>query len=148
MEKLDPNLETQVWRRIAGQPQPDRSELRPLLLAAWEQALTFRHLTGLLSGKNRERMKALTERGLRSVDALKGIMALSGQSVGGLRPLPIPKDLARRLLEKSFRRCGQLLTEYTARTIDPAFGTVYQGLGDRERENIAVLAEIMGNMER
>lgn len=144
LEKLDPNLETQVWRRIAGQPQPDRRELWPLLLAAWEQAVTFRHLTELLSGKNRERMKALTERALRSVNALKGIMALSGQPVEGLRPQPIPKESARRLLEQSFRRCGQLLTEYAARAIDPAFGTVYQGLADRERENCIEIIQLVG----
>lgn len=147
LEKLDLNLETQVWRRIAGQPQPERSDLRPLLLLAWEQASVLRHLMGLLSGKSRERMKELAGKAHRSAQAVKGIMAMSGQPAGNLRPVPIPKEPARRLLEKSFHRSGRLMTEYTARAIDPESGVVYQGLADRERENALILAELIGSME-
>jgi len=147
LEKLDPNLEAQVWRRIAGQPQPERGDLRPLLLMAWEQAQVLRHLMGLLPGKSRERMKSLSEAAMRSVDAIKGILAMSGQPVGKLRAQPIPKELPRRLLEKAYHRALRLMTEYTARSMDPEFGVVWQVLADRERENGAVLAEVMGGME-
>jgi len=148
LEKLDPNLEAQVWRRIAGQPQPERGDLRPLLLMAWESASVYRHLLGLLSGKQRERMKNLQEQAMRSVDSLKGIQSMYGQSAGNLRAQPVPKESARRMLEKSFHRCGRLMTEYTARALDPEYGVVYQGLADREREAGMILAELIGSMER
>ena len=38
------------------------------------------------------------------------------------------------------------MTEYTARTLDPDYAVVYQGLADREREAAMILAELIGNM--
>ena len=148
LEKFDPNRELQVWQRVTGGLMPGDSDIRPLLLMAWESAAVYRHLLGLLSGKQRERMKKLQEQAVRSVDSLKGIQAMSGQPAGNLRPQPIPKESARRLLEKSFHRSGRLMTEYTARTLDPEYGVVYQNLADRERKAGLVLAELIGNMER
>lgn len=63
MEKFDPNRELQIWQRVAGGPQPENGNIRPLLLSAVENAAVLRHLTGLLTGKARERMKPLQERG-------------------------------------------------------------------------------------
>lgn len=145
MEKLD--LEAQVWQRIAGQPQPERVDLRPLLLTAWEQASVLRQVQGLLSGRNRERIRELSGKAIRSADAIKGMLALSGQPVGELHPVPLPREPVRRLLEKSYHRSMRLMTEYTARGIDPGFGTVYQGLADREREIGMTLVEILGRLE-
>ncbi len=148
MEKPDRNLEEQVWRRIGGQPQPDRSDLRPLLLMTWEQASMLRHLTGLLQGGQRTKTKAVAEAVARSLAAQRGIMAMTGQSAGQLRPVPIPKEPARRLLEKAFHRAGKLMTEYTARSLDPEFGVVWQTLADRERSNVTVLAELAGGLDK
>ena len=148
MEKLDPNLEAQVWRRITGQPQPERGDLQPLLLIAWEQAQVLRQVTGLLSGKTRERMKGLSGSAVRSVEAIKGILLMSGQPAGKLRPQPIPRELPRRLLEKSFHRTLRMMTEYSARALDPEYGVVYQALADRERKAAAVLAEVIGGLEK
>ena len=80
-----------------------------------------------------------------AVNVLKGIQTMSGQPAGNLRPQPVPKEPVRRLLEKSFYRCGRLMTEYTARALDPDYAVVYQGLADRERETAMILAELIGN---
>lgn len=148
VEKFDPNRELQVWQRVKEGFRAGDNDIRHLLLTAWESASVYRHLLGILSGKQREKIKRLQEQAIRSVDALKGIQTMSGQSAGNLRPLPIPKEPARRLLEKSFYRCGQLMTEYTARALDPDYAVVYQGLADREREAGLILAELIGSMER
>ena len=148
MEKFDPNRELQIWQRVTEGFRPGDSDIRPLLLMAWESASVYRHLLGLLSGKQRERMKNLQEQAMRSVDSLKGIQSMYGQSAGNLRAQPVPKESARRMLEKSFHRCGRLMTEYTARALDPEYGVVYQGLADREREAGMILAELIGSMER
>lgn len=147
LEKFDPNRELQVWQRVTDGFRPGDSDMRPLLLMAWESASVYRHLLGVLSGKQRERMKKLQEQAMRSVESLKGIRAISGLPGGALQPLPIPKEPARRLLEKSFHRCRRLMTEYTARMPDPEYGIVYQGLADREREAGLVLAELIGSLE-
>ena len=147
MEKFDPNRELQVWQRVTEGFRTGDSDIRPLLLAAWESASVYRHISGLLSGKQRERIKKLQLQAMRSVEALKGICAMSGQPAGTLRPQPVSKEPVRRLLEKSFHRCGRLMTEYTARALDPEYGVVYQQLADRERETGMTLAELVGSME-
>lgn len=148
MEKFDPNRELQIWQRVAGGPQPENGNIRPLLLAAVENAAVLRHLTGLLTGKARERMKPLQEGAQRSVEALKGVQKLLGHPAGDLRPPLIPKEPPRRLLEKSFHRTLRLMTEYSARVLDPEYGVVYQALADRERKAAAVLAEVIGGLEK
>lgn len=148
MEKIDRDLEAQVWQRVMGQPEAQRADNRPLLLLSWEAAGTYRHLAGILSGKAGERARRLQDRAMDSVAALKGIRLLSGGQVGHLAPVPIPKEPARRLLEKSYFRARALMTEYTARELDGEFGVVYQRLAARERENCAMLAQLLGGMER
>ena len=102
MEKFDPNRELQVWQRVKEGFQAGDSDIRPLLLMAWESASVYRQLLGLLSGKQREKMKKLQEQAMGSVNVLKGIQTMSGQPAGNLRPQPVTKEPVRRLLEKSF----------------------------------------------
>nr|MBQ8244146.1 hypothetical protein [Oscillospiraceae bacterium] len=147
MEKIERSMEEQVWRRVIGTPEPMREDIRPLLLAAWEAASLYRHLAGLMTGRTRERAKLLERRGMDSVAALKGILRLSGGQPGNLLPVPIPKEPARRLLEKRYFRSLHLMAEYTARALDPEFGVVFQQLADRERQNSTALAELLGRLE-
>lgn len=139
--------ERKIWQRVTGGMRQENCDIRPLLLAATENAAVFGHLAGLLSGKPRERMRGLRELAGRTLDGLKGIQAMSGYPAGDLRPPLIPREPARRLLEKSYHRSRQLITEYTARMTDPEYGVVYQTLADRERETAAVLAEVIGSLE-
>ena len=148
MERIERGLEERVWQRVMEPPEAQREDVRPLLLTAWEAASVYRHLTGLLTGKTRDQVKKLQDRATESVAALKGLQLLSGGQSGKLLPVPIPKEPARRLLEKSFFRAKRLMTEYTARTLDPEFGVVYQQLAERERENGILLAQLLGGMER
>lgn len=148
MEKLDPKMEAQIWQRVIGKPQPTNEQIRPLLLMAWESVGVYRQLMGQLTGKKQERMKQLHERSARAVDCLLGIQTMSGIPSGKLRPQPVPKESARRLLEKSYHRSLRLMTEYAARVAMPEFGTVYQHLWDWEKETCAVLAELIGGLER
>ena len=148
MERIERGMEAQVWSRVMGPPEAQREDVRSLLLTAWEAASVYRHLTGLLAGKTRDQVKKLQDRATESVAALKGLQLLSGDRSGKLLPVPIPKEPARRLLEKSFFRAKQLMTEYTARALDPEYGAVYQQLADRERENSILIAQLLGGMER
>ena len=139
MEKFDPSRELQVWQRVGEGPRRSGEDIRPLLLLAWEQASVLRQLNPA-----RQRMRSVSEEARRSVEALKGIAVMSGQTVSPLQPVPIPKEPARRQLEKCFHRSNRLMTEYTARSLDPEFGVVFQQLADRERKTAAVLAELVG----
>jgi len=136
-----------VWQRVWNGPQPETRDIRPLLLTAAESVAVYSHLVQVLAGRQREAMTRLRDMARRSVNALKGIQSMSGHPAGNLRTPPVPKELPRQLLEKSFHRVQRQMTEFTARTLDPEFGVVYQGLTDREREAAMVLAELIGGME-
>ena len=146
MEKLDPNRQLQVWQRVAAGPQPQGGDLRPMLLNAAETVAVYRHLLGQMQGKPRQQIKQLLQMAQNTLHCLRGIQSMSGYPAGNLRTPPVPKELPRRLLEKSFHRAGRQIAEYTARTLDPEFGTVWQGLADREREAVMLLAQMIGEM--
>lgn len=146
MEKFDPNRELQVWQRVSGGCEPVGQDLRPLLLMAWESAAVYRHLLPMLTGKQRVRMKDLHERALQSVDMLKGIQRMSGSPEGKLSDLPIPREPARRLLEKSFYRSRNLVLEYTARSLETEYAMVYQTLAERERQTAAAISALIGGL--
>lgn len=140
--------EQKIWQRVAGGMRQENSDIRPLLLAAAEGVAAYRQLSGLLTGRSRERMRGLLATAQRSLEALKGIQTMSGHPAGALRTVPVPKESPRRLLERSFHRSLRQMTEYTARALDPEYGVVYQMLADREREAAAVLAELIGGLEK
>lgn len=141
--------EQQVWQRVmCGRGPEGGGDIRPLLLAAAEGAAVYRHLAGLLTGKQRQRMQKLADTARKTVEALKGIQILSGYPVGKLRTLPVPGDTPRRLLEKCYHRAVRQMAEYTARSMDPEQGIVWQRLADREREAAVILAELIGSMEK
>lgn len=149
MERIDPNMEAEVWQRVMGQrEQPVREDIRPLLLSAMEAVSAYRHLSGMLTGKGKERMKGLHQGAMASVSCLKGIQAMSGGGSGKLTAMPIPKEPVRKTLEKSYHRTRHLMAEYTGRSLDPEFGVLYQRMADREREHGVVLAEILGELGR
>lgn len=147
MENIDPNMEQRVWGRVMGkqEPQPEREDLRSLMLAALEAAAAYRYLANALSGKHRERMKGLYEKEQANIACLRGMQLLSGANLRSAA-MSAPKEAHRKALEKSYHRARRALTEYTARTVDSEFGAVFQSMADREREGLAVLAEVLGSL--
>lgn len=147
LEHIDPNTEAQVWQRVMGGPEGGitDSDLRPLLLAAGESAGIFRYLSGRLTGENRQRAKILHDRAVDTLACLRGIQTMTGGG-GKVAAQPVPKEPLRRTLEKSYRRCIRAMTEYTARSLDPEFGVVFQKLAERERENCALILRILGEI--
>ena len=136
--------ENPVWQRVWNGQRPESGDIRPLLLTAAESLAVYGRLVQTLQGRQRETAAELRDMARRSLDALKGIQSLSGHPAGKLRTPPVPKEPPRRLLEKSYHRALRQMTEYTARSLDPEFGVVYQSLGDRERSAAVLLAQLLG----
>lgn len=139
--------ENPVWQRVWNGQMPEGGDIRPLLLTAAESLAVYSQLAQTLTGKQRATAAGLRDMARRSLEALKGIQSLSGHPAGNLRTPPVPKEPARRLLEKSYHRALRQMTEYTARSLDPEFGVVYQSLGDRERTAAVLLAQLIGAAE-
>lgn len=146
MENLDRNTEQQVWKRVFAQPQiqSEREDLRLLVLYAMELSAGYRRLAGILTGRDKERLRHLWEGEEANIACLRGIHRLSGGTEEMVKPLSAPNEPARKALEKSYHRTRRALTEYTARLADSEFGMVFQKMADRERDHCAILAELLG----
>lgn len=147
MDKNDQNVERQVWQRVLAQPpaQTGREDLRMLMLAVMETAAGYRLLTGMLTGKARERVRGLWEGEQANLACLRGMQRLSGGGEDKSKTIPLPSEPARKLLEKSFYRTRRAMAEYAARLADPEFGVVFQAMADREQAHCVVLVELLGS---
>lgn len=141
---METNRETQVWQRVGAPPNSGQSpqELRILLQNAGERVSLFRSLSGQTS-RSREQIKQLQELELGNIACLKGMLAFSGQDtkipVRSLPPAP-----ARQSLIRGYYLAKKAAAEYTARSVDPEFGIVYQQMAGREAIICALVTQLLG----
>lgn len=148
MDNYDPNTEQQVWQRVFARPvEPQGEDLRVLLLAAMELSASYRYLSGVLTGKQREQVKMLFEGEQANIACLKGIGMLSGRGDEILKIWNPSREPARRILEKCYHSTRRCLIEYTARSADSEFGAVFQKMAEREGKHCATVAELLGGMK-
>lgn len=145
MENLDQNTQKQVWQRVFARPvEAQGDDLRRLLMAAMEQAAGYRSLAAVLTGRRKERAKALYEGQMATISCLKGIGILSGKGEEVLKIWDPAKEPVRKVLEKSYHRSRRAMIEYTSRSADAEFGAVFQRLAEREGKHCALIAELLG----
>ena len=141
---METNRETQVWQRVGAPPNSGQSpqELRILLQNAGERVSLFRSLSGQTS-RSREQIKQLQELELGNIACLKGMLAFYGQDtkipVRSLPPAP-----ARQSLIRGYYLAKKAAAEYTARSVDPEFGIVYQQMAGREAIICALVTQLLG----
>lgn len=141
---METNRETQVWQRVGAPPNSGQSpqELRILLQNAGERVSLFRSLSGQTS-RSREQIKQLQELELGNIACLKGMLAFSDQDtkipVRNLPPAP-----ARQSLIRGYYLAKKAAAEYTARSVDPEFGIVYQQMAGREAIICALVTQLLG----
>ena len=134
---METNRETQVWQRVGAPPNSGQSpqELRILLQNAGERVSLFRSLSGQTSRSR--------ELELGNIACLKGMLAFSGQDtkvpVRNLPPAP-----ARQSLIRGYYLAKKAAAEYTARSVDPEFGIVYQQMAGREAIICALVTQLLG----
>lgn len=147
MENGDKNVERQVWQRVFAQPQtkPEQDDLRMLTLSSMEAAGAYRYLAGTLTGKSRDLARRLWEEEQETAACLRGLHHLSGGGKERPKGMPAVKDSPEKALEKCYHRARRAVTEYTARTVDPEFGSVFRKLADREETHCAQIAQLLGS---
>lgn len=135
--------ERQVWQRVlSNQEEPE--DLKTLAFWAQEDEAAFRLLSERMNGKQREKAQWLLETARRKLACLDGIEILAGGRVEGRKPLPPPKEPARRILEKSYSRSLRSVMGFTARMADHRFGPVFRHLAAQEEARCAAIAELLG----
>lgn len=146
MEMDDHNTQ-QVWQRVfAHQEETAVSQLRGLLLAAGELAGNYRYLMGTLNGRSRELARALYEGQLEIVACLKGISVLSHQGEEALTLWTPEKSPAKKLLESCYHRTRRCMVDYSARSAEPEFGTVFLRLAELAGRSCILITRLLGTL--
>ena len=144
-------MERRVWQRVQSRqemPMPAlrQENLKPWVLVAQENTAVLRSLQLQLIGKQWEGLRRLEGDSGRLVQALRGICLMKGEAVR-LNPVPTPKEVPRRALEKCFHRTRRIREEMAKRGADEEYGVVFQSLGRKCEDLCASLAEMIGRLE-
>ena len=107
---------------------------------------TVRKNENFFIGKQWEGLRRMETESGRMVHALRGVSCLLGETVK-LNPVPVPKELPRRALEKSFHRTRRLRDEMEKRCGDPEYGIVFRSLARKAEDLCAAIAEMLGKLE-
>ena len=145
MKPLEEAAERRVWQRVQGQgviSSPGK-DLHSLILAEARSAAVYRHLLSL--GKHKRLLQELLSHGEENIACLKGILALQHIGGGNPAPFPAPKGVPSQLLEGCFHRCRSLLAEYTARSVQPDYGAVFDVLAKHQPEQMVRIAVLLAS---
>ena len=151
MEKVDKQMERRVWQRVQSRqdpplPSPRQESLKPWVLVAQENTAVLRSLQLQLIGKQWEGLRRLENDSSRMVQTLRGLCQMQGETVR-LNPVPTPREVPRRALEKSFHRTRRLREEMAKRCAEGEFAIVFQSLARKCEDLCAALAEMIGRLD-
>ena len=140
-------LVRQVWQRVTAPIAQDASVgIELLLREVLSQVGLYRQLSGRLSGPAGELCRKLLSSYQASEASLRGMRILSGGNPPSRPSTALPRMTDTQLLAISFHRSQQLLTEFTARSVAPDFGTVFRCLANGEGENGVLILRLLGTI--
>ena len=146
MEEFDPAQEREIWQRVCARQTEGDPQLRKWMLESMEKLAAYRRLAEQLTGTARERAKQLYAGEQAALMALRGLSLLSGAGAERIRTLPPPREQTRRVLELCYHRSQQTAAEFTARSVHPEWGVVFEELAKQQREQCVMLARLLGEV--
>ena len=131
-----------VWQRVLHPGAEAPEDAAALLAEAGALYRCFR----ALAGRSGPITGALTENQRKTVEALRGICRLLGEEPPAPSgPVPAP---APGLPVQCYHRSHRAMTDYAARAANPLTGTVFSDLADLQKQNCALLARLLGRMDK
>ena len=138
----------QIWQRVRSPESPRVGpDLHALALAAGETEAALGRAAGYLGGSLRQQTLALAREAGEEVAALRGIHWLSSGKALPRKSMHAPGGNARELLRLCYFRCLQAQGEYTARTLEPQFGGIFQSLARQNQARCLAIARLLGTWE-
>lgn len=139
--------EQKIWQRVTAPISQNAAVgIEPLLREVLAQVGLYRQLSGRLSGSAGELCRKLLSSYQASEATLRGMGILSGETPSSRPSTALPRMTDGQLLALSFHRSQQLLTEFTARSVAPDFGTAFRRLADGEGENQVWILKLLGTI--
>ena len=148
--QLDRETERRVWERVRGNPAmpPLKGDsLGTLEALVWENGAALLKLSRQLGGKPGEKLRKLSQEQTRLAMAVRGIGFLRGEATAR-SPAPAGKENPRRLLAACMARALEFVRECSHRAADPDHGPVFGALSRQGAEQAAMMAEILGEMDK
>ena len=143
---VDMAREQKVWNRVTAPISggQSREELRILLINAGELMDLIHDLAGKVS-RGRELIKQIQQQEQANLRSLKGMLVFAGQEVNfssrKATPAPVKQSLIR-----GYYLAKKAAVEYTARSVDPEFGVVYQEMAAREIQICNLIIRLLGEL--
>ncbi len=150
MEKFDPEMAARVWQRVQSKEPAvlAREDPEPLHQLLRELAALYDALAGLLPGGDGDRVRQLRREARAGAACVRGLWSLSGRQLPASPPVPVPREPARRLLEKCCHRERRLIAACGRQSLDPDWGPVYSRLAaDAGRRCVEALT-LLGNAQK
>ena len=141
-------MEELVWQRVQAPPEPGRQDYRTLILPAQELAAVYRQRLRGASGREKELLGQLYEGERASIACLRGMEVLSGAGMRKVFAIPGKESPGAKVLEACYHQTRRAVTEYTARSAEPEFGSVFRILAQRAETRCALLLELLGQVQR
>lgn len=147
MESISSQQASAVWQRVRGDSAPGhRLELRALELKVLENLGAYNRCLAALPGGPRRCLATLAEDTRREAAILRGLQRLSDQQTAPAKTLAARDSCPSELLTGCYHRTCRLLTEYTARTVEPGLGCVFQQLSQMAQAHCGQIAQILGSL--
>ena len=149
METMDKEKAARVWQRVKGEPEhpPMVQGLLALISEEWTDAATYLRLSRQFTGKENAMLRKLAQQEQAHAACLKGIYTLITGSQPGVRAIPPEGTSVSNILRRCYGREMRCLAEYEARSTDPEYGRVFQGLAEQERQHCHMILEILGSLK-
>lgn len=143
MEKFDEQLEKRVWQRIHGEGQV--RSLQSLAVSERGNAAAYLRLTRMTQGAQKNLLRRLYERERQHEQCLSGMSRMMEGKNLSVRTLPPAADDLTTALRKCYTASLQAAAEYDRRSPDGEYGCVFRRLAREEKENCAMILEILGS---
>ncbi len=143
---MEAKRESDVWQRVAAPPSlgGSREDLGNLLQSAGERAVLFHTLAGS-TPKAKEQIRQLRELEQANIACLRGMLAFSNREFR-IPSRKAPPGPLRQNLIRGYYLAKKAAAEYTARSVDPEFGVVYQEMAGREGKICAIVTQLLGEI--
>lgn len=139
--------EEEVWKRVRqGQEVPQRLDLRALELAEGENLGAYQRMLPSMKGTARQTVLALLGTTRENLGMLRGMQMLAGAKIGETKPQPPKSQGAEALLRECYHRTRKLQMEYTARSTEGEWGSVFQILTKAAGESCGQIALALGQL--
>lgn len=139
-------MEQQVWSRVMGEKQTQESTLKALAMEALEAANQYRQLQKSRVESHRELGRKLFAAEWENLACLKGLHRMQTGAVLRLPVVTVLPPDTKQLVKRYHCAC-RTLAEYTARSAQPEWGSVFLAMARRQEKQCDLLCQLLGHMQ-